>query len=81
MEMIESNNLPHELGAQKYSGYGQTAGLMLCVLNAHFGAGNYRILDSGFCVLKAPVKLKRRGIHVWVLIKKPYSGEPEFKGP
>ena len=40
MEIVESKDKPHEIGAQEYLGYGKTAGLLLCMLKTYFGAAN-----------------------------------------
>jgi hypothetical protein len=70
MEMVEGKYQPHELGAQEYLGYGMTTGLMLHMMKPYFGAGKCVVLDSGFCVLKALVELKRHCICACALIKK-----------
>jgi hypothetical protein len=70
VEMVEGKDRPRELGAQEFSSHGKTAGLMLRMLKSYFGAGKYVILDSGFCVLKAIIELKKRGIYSSALIKK-----------
>ncbi len=43
---------------------------MLRMLKSYFGTGKYIILDSGFCVLKALIDLKRHGLFACALIKK-----------
>ncbi len=70
VEMVEGKDRPRELGPQEFSSYGKTAGLMLRMLKSYFGAGKYVILDSCFCVRKAIIELKRRGIYSCALIKK-----------
>jgi hypothetical protein len=40
------------------------------MLKLYFGAGKYIVLDSGFCVLKALIELKKHGIYACALIKK-----------
>ena len=40
------------------------------MLKTYFGTGKYVILDSGFCVLKALLELKRHGLFACALIKK-----------
>ena len=68
--MVEGKDQPQELGTPEFAGYGKTAGLMLRMLKSYFGTGKYVILDSGFCILKALIKLKRHGIFACDLIKK-----------
>ena len=70
VEMVEGKDRPRELAVPEFSSYGKTAGLMLRMLKSYFGAGKYVILDSGFCVLKAIIELKRRGVYSCALIKK-----------
>ena len=40
------------------------------MLERYFSAGRYVILDSGFCVLKVIVELKKEGLYAGALIKK-----------
>jgi hypothetical protein len=40
------------------------------MLKLYFSAGKWVIIDSGFCVLKAIIELKRHGIYTCALIKK-----------
>ena len=40
------------------------------MLKSYFCAGKYVILDSGFCVLKALIELKKHGIYSCALIHK-----------
>ena len=70
VEMVESTDRPRELGPQEFLSYGKTAGMMLRMLKSYFGAGKYVILDSGFCVLKAIIEMKRHEICSCALIKK-----------
>lgn len=70
MEMVEEKDRCWELGAAEFSVYGNTAGLMLRMLKSYFGTGKYMILDSGFCVLKALIELKKHGINACALMKK-----------
>ena len=49
---------------------GKTVGLLLRVLEPIFTRGNVVILDSGFCVLKGIVELKKHGVYSSTLIKK-----------
>ncbi len=49
---------------------GKTVGLLLRMLKKYFSTGRYIILDSGFCVLKGIVELKKEGIFAGALINK-----------
>ena len=49
---------------------GKTVGLLLRMLKSIYGSGRYVVLDSGFCVLKGLIELRRRGLFACALIKK-----------
>ncbi len=49
---------------------GKTTGLLLRMLATYFSTGGYVILNSGFCVLKSLVELKKVGIFACAMIKK-----------
>ncbi|MBM4179814.1 MAG: hypothetical protein FJ211_10875, partial [Ignavibacteria bacterium] len=61
IEMVEGKDAPALL-RRPYEAMGKTAGLLLRMLSSYFGTGRYIVLDSGFCVLKALVELKRNGL-------------------
>ena len=69
MDLVEGKDSPSEI-MPKFKNQGKTVGLLLCVLEPIFARGNVVILDSGFCVLKGIVELKKRGVYVSALIKK-----------
>ena len=69
MELIEGKDSPSEI-IPKYNNQGKTVGLLLGVLEPIFTRGNVVILDSGFCVLKGIVELKKHGVYASALIKK-----------
>ena len=60
----------HQKSYPKFNNQGKTVGLLLRVLEPIFGKGMVVILDSGFCVLKGIVELKKRGVYASALIKK-----------
>ena len=68
MELIEGKDSPSEI-IPKYNNLGKTVGLLLHVLEPIFARGNVVILDSGFCMLKGIVELKKRGVYASTLIK------------
>ncbi len=71
MEMVEGKDHPRVLGSSDFHFCGgKTAGLLLWMLKKHFSTGRYVILDSGFCVLKGIIELKKEGIFAGALIKK-----------
>ena len=69
MELVEGKDSPSEI-IPKYNNQGKTVGLLLRVLEPIFTRGNVVILDSGFCVLKGIVELKKRVVYASALIEK-----------
>ena len=69
MELVEGKESPSEI-IPKYNNQGKTVGLLLHVLESIFTRGNVVILDSGYCVLKGIVELKKHGAYASTLIKK-----------
>ena len=69
MELVEGKDSPSEI-IPKFNNQWKTVGLLLHVLEPIFGKGMVIILDSGFCVLKGIVELKKRDIYASALIKK-----------
>ncbi len=54
----------------EYNNLGKTVGLMLRCLCSYFTLGKYVVLDSGFCILKGIIELKKHGVYACALIKK-----------
>jgi hypothetical protein len=69
MEMVEGKDHPPQI-KEKYSELGKTSGLLMRMLQSYFATGRYVILDSGFCVLKGLVALKKAGLYACAVIKK-----------
>ena len=69
IELVEGKDKPPEVNPQ-YHNKGKTAGLLLRLCKGIFGTGKVVILDSGFCVLKAIIELKKMGIYASAMIKK-----------
>ena len=69
MELVEGKDSPSEI-IPKFNNQGKAVGLLLRVLEPIFGKGMVIILNSGFCVLKGIVELKKRGVYASALIKK-----------
>ncbi len=59
MEMVEGKVMPAHL-PQEHSDLGSTIGLMVRFTNSLQGTGKVVVLDSGFCVLKGVIELKKR---------------------
>jgi hypothetical protein len=69
MEMVEGKDHPPQV-VPRYSELGKTTGLLMRMLQSYFSMGRYVILDSGLCVLKALVQLKKGGMFACAVIKK-----------
>jgi hypothetical protein len=69
MEIVEGKDHPPQV-VLKYSELGKTAGLLMRMLQSYFATGRYVVLDSGFCVLKALLQLKKVGMFACAVIKK-----------
>ena len=72
VELVEGKDAPRaaEHPKPKHNNLGNTVGLLLRILAPIFGRGSVVVLDSGFCVLKGIVELKKRGVYASALIKK-----------
>jgi hypothetical protein len=69
IEMVEGKDHP-PLVTERYSELGKITGLLMRMLQSYFASGRYVVLDSGFCVLKALVQLKKVGMFACAVIKK-----------
>ena len=67
--MVEGKDHPPQV-AERWSKLGKTTGLLLQMLTTYFSTGRYVVLDSGFCILKSLVELKKVGIFACAVIKK-----------
>ena len=79
MELVEAKDSPSEI-IPKFNNQGKTVGLLLRVLEPIFGKGMVAILDSGFCVLKGIVQLKKRGVYASALSRRGNNGQNTSKG-
>ncbi len=70
IELVEGKDRPKELPNPQYHEMGKTVGLLMRLLQPYFTSCRYVVLDSGFCVLKGIVELRKNGIFVRALIKK-----------
>jgi hypothetical protein len=69
IELVEGKDRPKEM-VPKYNDLGATSGLLLRLTGSIWSTGKTVILDSGFCVLKAIIELKKKGVFASALIKK-----------
>jgi hypothetical protein len=69
MEMVEGKDRPPQI-SERFCEYGKTTGLLMRMLSSYFATGRYVVLDSGFCVLKGLIELKKVGLFACAVIKK-----------
>ena len=72
--MVEGKESPKEALKGKFSNFGKTTELLLEFCQSIFYSGRIVILDSGFCVLKALIKLRQYGVFASAVIKKEGTG-------
>ena len=71
LELVEEKDEPPEMyEKKKFKEFGKTAGSLLRLCEIFFGSMKVVILDSGFCVLKAIIELRKRGVFAASVIKK-----------
>jgi hypothetical protein len=64
-ELVEGKNARKE-----YDDLGKTVGLLLRMMKPIWNTGKVIVLDSGFCILKGIIELKKKGLYAAALIKK-----------
>ena len=69
LEIVEGKDQPAQ-EKKEFSEHGKTVGLLLRLTKPIWGTGSVVVLDSGFCVVKGIVALKKKGIFSAALIKK-----------
>ena len=67
---MEGKDTPKERGPKELSELGKTVGLLLRLCRFLWGTSSAVILDSGLCVLKGIVELRKKGVFASALIKK-----------
>ena len=70
IELVEGKDRPRAQQHAKYSEHGKTTGLLLRLTDSIAHSGRIVIMDSGFCVLKALIKLASVGVYASAVIKK-----------
>ena len=69
--MVEGKDAPQQRRRDPNdTALGKTGALLLRMLKPIFGSAKVVILDSGFCVLKALVALRKNGVFASSVIKK-----------
>ena len=77
--MVEGKDHPRERPPGVFSSFGSTTSLLLELCQTIFYSGRIVILDSGFCVLKALIKLRSLGVYASAVIKKGAIGQSMLK--
>ena len=70
LDLREGKDRPTNLGPKEFDDLGKTTGLLLRLTKPVWSTGKVFVLDSGFCVLKAIVELRNKGLFAASLIKK-----------
>ena len=70
VEIVEGKDMPCERPAKEFNELGKTVGLMLRLTRPFWSTSKVVVFDSGFCVLKGIVELRRKGVFGAALIKK-----------
>jgi hypothetical protein len=70
VELVEGKARPRELGGHEHDNLGKTVGLLLRITKPIWNRVKVIILDSGFCVLKGLIELKKKGLYAAALVKK-----------
>lgn len=69
VELVEGKDRPATL-KHEHEEKGKTVGLLLRLTKRLNGSGKVVILDSGFCVLKGIIELRKKGVFAAAVIKK-----------
>ena len=71
MEIVKGKDAPRSRKYQEFDDLGgKTVGLLLRLSKSIWGSARIIILDSGFCVLKGIIELRKKGLYASALIKK-----------
>ena len=80
IELVEGKDTPKRAPRNKFNDMGKTVGLLLCLTKPIWGSSRVVVLDSGFCVLKVIVALRKKGVFATALVKKPRYWPKYVKG-
>ena len=79
-EIVEGRDRPHERGRTEFGEIGKTVGTMLGCTKPIWNCAKVVIMDSGFCVTKGLVQLRKKGVFGSALIKKCRYWPADIKG-
>jgi hypothetical protein len=75
IKIVEGEDKPPEKPLCSHTGdKSPTMGLLLRLCKSLIGTGKVVILDSGFCVLKGLIQLRKNGIYASAVIKNAATG-------
>ena len=71
VELVEDKSHTRQYSPLEFEDLnGNTVVLLLRIIKSDFATGGYEILDSGFCVLRGFIKLNKKGVFSYAVIKK-----------
>ena len=71
VKLVEVKVHPRQARALDFEDLGsKTVLLLLRMMMSYFYTGRYILLDSGFCVLKGLIQLRKKGIFAYAVITK-----------
>jgi len=59
MDLIEGKDVPPQHASKEFAELGKTVGMMLRLAKPLFGTSSVLVMDSGFCIVKGLVELKK----------------------
>ena len=63
VELVEGKAHPFQDVSLEFEDLGgKTVGLLLRMMKRYFSNGGYVIIDSGFCVFKGLIQLRKKGV-------------------
>lgn len=70
IELVEGKDRPPEAPKLPFENEGKTVGLLLRMTEKLWGSARVVVLDSGFCVLKGLIELRKKGVFAAAIVKK-----------
>jgi Transposase IS4 len=70
VELVEQKDHPQQRGQLIFEHHGNTVGLLLRRTEQIWGSGKVVVIDSGFCVLKGLIELRKQGVFGAAIVKK-----------
>jgi Transposase IS4 len=80
IELVEGKDRPPQREPIEFENLGKTGGLLLRLTKSLWNSAKVVVLDSGFCVLKALIELRQKGVYAAALVKKRRYWPKHIKG-